>query len=278
MTSGPHGSDRPGPVARLLGSLANALIDLGLPTIREWLRDRLGPAADVDADHDRWIARASRPRSRSDRTARAARARSCNRRGHRARARWAPGDASSRIHRGARVRRGRRAIRFAPTSRSPPRLIPRRPHGSGVSSRSIALPGRHARARLPPNPMQGRARLFVTSREWRLDGGRLDGEIVRAHFRGAGVFDPSEKPRRARCCSCRGRCRRARLTLEQARVGAFLDAASGLVGKAIAIPRSCRSTLSSTAILSMELDRWRRGSSARRRRGAPGERPRHDRS
>ena len=37
----------PGPFARLLGSLANALLDLGLPTIREWLRDRLGPAADV---------------------------------------------------------------------------------------------------------------------------------------------------------------------------------------------------------------------------------------
>ena len=29
------------PVARLFGSLANALLDLGLPTIRQWLRDRI---------------------------------------------------------------------------------------------------------------------------------------------------------------------------------------------------------------------------------------------
>jgi hypothetical protein len=40
-------SERPGPALRLLGSLANVLIDLGLPAIRQWLRDRLGPTADV---------------------------------------------------------------------------------------------------------------------------------------------------------------------------------------------------------------------------------------
>jgi hypothetical protein len=40
-------SGRSGPVARLWDSLANALLDLGLPTIRIWLRDRLGDAADV---------------------------------------------------------------------------------------------------------------------------------------------------------------------------------------------------------------------------------------
>src|ERR1044071_9461632 len=35
------------PLARLFSSLANVVLDLGLPTIRGWLRDRLGPAADV---------------------------------------------------------------------------------------------------------------------------------------------------------------------------------------------------------------------------------------
>lgn len=36
------------PLARLLSSLANVVLDLGLPTIRGWLRDRLGPDADVN--------------------------------------------------------------------------------------------------------------------------------------------------------------------------------------------------------------------------------------
>jgi hypothetical protein len=40
-------SERPGPIARLIGSFANALIDLGLPSLRQWLRERLGPRADV---------------------------------------------------------------------------------------------------------------------------------------------------------------------------------------------------------------------------------------
>src|SRR5437763_558799 len=34
-------------LARLFGSLANTLLDLGLPRIRAWLRERVGPAADV---------------------------------------------------------------------------------------------------------------------------------------------------------------------------------------------------------------------------------------
>src|SRR5260221_11243718 len=36
-----------GPLARLFGSLANVLLDVGLPTMRAWLRERLGPDADV---------------------------------------------------------------------------------------------------------------------------------------------------------------------------------------------------------------------------------------
>jgi hypothetical protein len=40
-------AERSGPFARLLGSLANVLLGVGLPAIRQWLRDRLGPGADV---------------------------------------------------------------------------------------------------------------------------------------------------------------------------------------------------------------------------------------
>src|SRR3954464_5826977 len=36
-----------GPLARLFGSLANVLLDVGLPTMRACLRERLGLEADV---------------------------------------------------------------------------------------------------------------------------------------------------------------------------------------------------------------------------------------
>lgn len=39
----------PAPLARVLGSLASAILDLGLPAIRSWLTSRVGPGADVGA-------------------------------------------------------------------------------------------------------------------------------------------------------------------------------------------------------------------------------------
>ena len=42
-------TERITPLARVFGSLASAILDLGLPAIRSWLRNRVGPGAEVES-------------------------------------------------------------------------------------------------------------------------------------------------------------------------------------------------------------------------------------
>jgi hypothetical protein len=245
--------ERPGPVARLLGSLANALLDLGLPTIREWLRDRVGARADVgQITTDGSLLRLE----------------------------------SVRIPigpRGALVLDRASAVITALGRSGLPELrldafegvlaFGDAAHGFRAEVSFTAAPDPEesawvwgelairnaswtARAGSPKtSPMAGRARLFVSSREWRLDGGRLDGDLFRGRFVGNGVFEAegaeAEVDAEAGSTEADAAAHPARtagallvppalsnavLSLERGRVGPFLDAISGLLGKAISVP------------------------------------------
>lgn len=75
--------------------------------------------------------------------------------------------------------------------------------------------------------MRGRAKLFVTSSEWRLDDGVLESERARVRFSGSGALDSSARG---------GGVALATLALDEAKVGPFLDAASAIAGRTLAAP------------------------------------------
>lgn len=249
-----RGSRASGPVARLFGSLATALLDLGLPTIRAWLRDRLGPLADVGqvvADGSqielfqltipigpRGALKLERATAVFTALGRA-------------------GLPEIRLHsfRGALVigdvaNNGFRAdVRF---ESSPDPDEAAWIWGELLIDNAIwsTRPGSRT-----PNPLRGKARLAVTSQSWRLDDGHLEGEIVRAHFAGSGAFEsasqesgrddrdssPSVPPPEPSSPHDAGLLMpRAlstfELVLDHARVGAFVDVMSGLIGRSFAIP------------------------------------------
>lgn len=251
----------PGPVGRFFSSLANALIDLGLPTIRQWLRDRLGPLADVSQVtsegslvHLDGVRIPIGPRGLVVLDRATAVITALGR----------TGLPEMRLH----AFHGELVFGVAPSDGEP---TFRAELSFGAASDpeeaawiwgelSIPRAAWTAGEGSPPmNPMHGKARLYVSSREWRLDHGRLDGEIVRAHFAGSGVFEGDDGAERADPAHMRPEAPRgespkhesvapamkplvpralssATLKLEHARVGPFVDAASALVGKAIAIP------------------------------------------
>ncbi len=280
----------PGPVGRFFSSLANALIDLGLPTIRQWLRDRLGPLADVSQVtsegslvHLDGVRIPIGPRGLVVLDRATAVITALGR----------TGLPEMRLH----AFHGELVFGVAPSDGAPTFRAELSFEAASDPEEAAWIWGELSIPRAawtagegspPMNPMHGKARLYVSSREWRLDHGRLDGEIVRAHFAGSGVFEgddaadrPPEAPREARADPTKMRPeapREARadptkmrpeaprealprsespkresvapavkplvpralssatLKLEHARVGPFVDAASGLVGKAIAIP------------------------------------------
>lgn len=224
-----------GPVARLFGSLANALLDLGMPTIRDWLRDRLGASADVGQlttdgafVHLHGVRVPLGPRGML--TLDRATAKIVG---------LGAGAPEIRFHAGTG------AIVFgdetSPSFRATVSFaaLPE-PDESAWIWGQLEIEGVSWTAREggpSVKPMHGRARLFVSSREWRLEAGNLDGEIVRAHFVGAGVFEAASDGSRAndellvpRVLSA------AALTLEHARVGPFIDAVGALAGSRIDIP------------------------------------------
>lgn len=238
MTPGQDEPARPGPVGRLLGSLANALLDLGLPTIRQWLRDRIGPAADVaHVTTDGSLVHLDGVRipigphgmlvlERASATITAL---------------GRAGLPAIRLHAfegvlgfGGAAHWFRAEVSFT--------AAPEPEEAAWIWGELAIRNTTWSERRDTPEakPMQGRARLFVSSREWRLDGGRLDGEIFRGRFAGSGVFDgaealdaslaPSEPPLVPSALSTLA------LSLEQARVGSFLDVVSGFGGKAIEVP------------------------------------------
>lgn len=223
-------------MARILGSLANALLDLGLPTIRQWLRERIGPEADV-------------AQVRAE---------------------------GSLVHLdGVRVPIGSRGMLIldrataivtmgiqAATALGRAGLPEMRLHafhgvlgfGDGsspslhveVSFKASPDPEEAAwiwgelaivHASSSSSSMRGQARLFVSSREWRLEEGTLDGEIFRARFAGGGVFEVSpEKENEGDGSLISREVSMASLSLEHARVGPFVDVARALAGKGIEIP------------------------------------------
>lgn len=231
-------AERSGAVARLFGSLANALLGLGLPAIRQWLRDRVGPAADVahvttegklvHLDGVRvpigsrgllvleratavilGLGRAGLPEIRL----------------HAFHGMLGFGDA----------KHGFRADVSFTASPDPE-------ESAWIwGELSIRNASWTAREGSPfAAPMHGDARLFVSSHEWRIDRGRLDGENARARFSGRGSFEGSAlegeaegdppQPLVPRVLS------HATLELEHARVGPFADAAGALSGRTLVVP------------------------------------------
>lgn len=91
-------------------------------------------------------------------------------------------------------------------------------------ARFVARTGTH-------QPLSGRALLSLGSTAWRLDGGRLEGAIVRARFAGGGTFAPDDDglllPRALSSVA---------IGLEQGKVGAFCDALGALAGQGVVVP------------------------------------------
>lgn len=212
----------------MFGSLANTLLDLGLPRIRSWLRDRVGDSADVAAVtteggfvHLDGVMLPLGPRglvSLERATAAVGGA-----------ARRAAGLPEARLH----AFRG--VLRFGVTGE--PSFV------AHVVFRAAPHPDEAAwiageleieRASWTPAPgvaearaMRGSAKLFVTSTDWRLDDGVLESERARVRFSGRGLLDAA---------ATGGGVAAAALALDEAKVGAFLDAASAILGRTIAVP------------------------------------------
>lgn len=224
------------PVARLFGSLANALLDLGLPTIRQWLRDRIGPAADVaqvttdgSLVHLDGVKIPIGPKGLLALERASAAITALGR----------AGLPEVRLHAFTGVLGfgdGRHWFRAEVSFVSSPDPDESAWIWGDLEIRNATWSARSGSPKT--NPMNGHARLFVSSSAWRIEGGRLDGEVFRGRFAGTGAFDagePSdtsggERPLVPPALAT------AALALEHARVGPFLDAASGLGGKEIAIP------------------------------------------
>jgi hypothetical protein len=243
---GAEAPPRPGAVARLLGGFANALLDLGLPTIRQWLRERVGPGADVtqvttdgSLVHLDGVRVPLGPRGILvlDRATAI-----LTRRGPTGIALGRAGLPEMRLFAFSGV------VAFGDASRPAFRAeiaFSASPDPEDAAWISGELSIAHAswtprEGSSPADPLRGRARLFVSSREWRIEEGRLDGPIVRAQFSGRGAFESSadetrpelESPLAPRALST------ASVVLEHARVGPFLDVAGALAGKTISIPSS----------------------------------------
>jgi hypothetical protein len=234
---------RPGPVARLFGSLASALLDLGLPTINGWLKERVGPEADVRSIttdgaliHLEGVRIPIGPRGLVL-LDRASATMTPLGRGGLTDIRLC---AFTGLVVFGNLETGpffRAEIAFAASNEPDPSVVVPWIWGE-LRIRRAAW---SARAGSPEtNPMSGRARLFVSSLRWRLDQGNLDGEIVRARFTGAGIFegddedDEDERPPSTTLVP--PVLSRLGLELDHAKVGPFVDAASALVGQTIAIP------------------------------------------
>lgn len=228
-------AERPGAVARLFGSLANALLGLGLPAIRQWLRDRVGPAADVahvttegKLVHLDGVRVPIGPRGLLALERATAAITGLGRAGlpeirlHAFHGTLGFGDAAHGF---------RADVSF---TASPD------PEESAwiwgeLSIRNASWTAREGSP--PAAPMHGDARLFVSSHEWRIDRGRLDGHNARARFSGRGSFEGTAaegegepQPLVPRVLS------HATLKLEHARVGPFVDAAGALAGRTLAVP------------------------------------------
>lgn len=225
---------RSGPFARVLGSLANALLGLGLPTIRQWLRDRLGPEADVEhvrADGSVFVlegvrvpigARGALLLSRATATITP----------------LAPAGAQALVLHafdgvltfGATGGPSLRAELSFEETPSPDDLA----WASGqLEIRALSWTPREGAP--ASEPLRGHARLLVSRGEWRLDAGRLDGEMLRARFAGGGALDRAP-PSGDDALLVPRALSIAALSIEHGRVVPLFEAASGLVGRELRLP------------------------------------------
>ena len=228
-------AERPGAVARLFGSLANALLGLGLPAIRQWLRDRVGPGADVarvttegKLVHLDGVRVPIGPRGLLVLERATAVITGLGRAGlpeirlHAFHGSLGFGDAAH----------GFRADVSFTASPDPEEAAW---IWGELSIRNASWTVREGSP--PTSPMHGDARLFVSSHEWRIDRGRLEGENARARFSGGGTFEGAASDGEGGAEPLvPGVLSRATLELEHARVGPFVDAAGALSGRTLAVP------------------------------------------
>lgn len=236
MSPGDGGPHRAGPVARLLGSLANALLDLGLPTIRLWLQGRLGPGAEVahvKSDGSLIVLEGVRVPigARGVLTL------------ERATAAIAPlrraGAPAVRLH------SFEGALLLGTSGAEPLRAdvsfeaAPEPSDGAWVSGQleiaRVAWPSPTGRAAIPA--LRARARLSVSSGGWRVDDGLIEGDgVVHARLSAAGSFEPDEEPSGSAPPLVRG-VASAALTVERASLGLAVDAAAAIAGRELRVPR-----------------------------------------
>jgi hypothetical protein len=241
-------------LARLFGSLANTLLDLGLPRIRAWLRERVGPAADVTqvSTEGSFIHldgvrlpigdRGELVLDRATAAITAARGR---------------GGVLPEI----RLHAFRGVLRFtSPARASGQRADPSDGEDAGAGDELHAevlfaasqeaeeaawvsgeltivkatWSAQIAREGTPLHePMEGRARLVVTSTAWTLDEGSLTSAHARVRFSGRGATGAADD---AHGSGAGGALEVASLALDGARVGPFVDAVQAMMGRALAVP------------------------------------------
>ena len=205
-------------------SLANALLDLGLPTIKEWLRGRLGPVADVEAVvteglllHLDRVTLPIGPRGLLTLT----RATCALSRGARV------GLPNVRLHafEGGVLRFGGPgepcfAADIAFTADASPS------EDAWVAGRLVITNATWtvgASARDEHVPMSGAARLVVTSSKWSLEQGELRTDSAEVKFSGGGQLEGEDA------------LERAQISLRDARTRHFLDAVTALTGAPLAL-------------------------------------------
>lgn len=245
------------PLARLFSSLANVVLDLGLPTIRSWLRDRLGPEADVSevkTDGSAVTLEGVRiplgPRGLIVLDRATAIITSLNDDGPALRLHSFEGvlvftrpdlrDAFARTEdAGAYVQNStfRADIAFAAEEEPDPAAWI---WGEVEIKRALWT------TQNPGAPLTGRARLFVSSKEWRLEGARLDGAQsdvgdgkppAIARFAASGsleredrVSSTSVRPTGENTLIVPESIANVAFALEHGRIGPFLDAMTALAG------------------------------------------------
>lgn len=208
---------RLGPIARFFGSLTNALLDVGLPAIRAWLRERVGPDADIAqiTNEGAYV--------------------------HLDSVRIPVGPrgivvlerATAKIVSPTKIRihefRGGLAfgtdgessfvadVVFTSTADADDAAWV----SGDLEIKRASWTNREGRAN---PPMSGAARLFVSESTWRLESAELRGEQAVARFSGNGDFD------RVMPVAVAG------VALEKCRVGPFVDAAGAIAGKPFAVP------------------------------------------
>lgn len=248
------------PLARLFSSLANVVLDLGLPTIRGWLRDRLGPDADVqnvETNGSTITLEGVRiplgPRGLIVLDRATATITSLGDDGPALRLHSFEGvlvfTRSELRDAFARTEDVAAYVQNATFRADVTFSAGEDPDPSAWIWGDVEIKRAFWTTETPGAPLTGRARLFVSSRSFRLEGGRLDGAPSTtadgkppavARFAGAGSLEPGPATDSLVPSSIAS----VAFALENGRIGPFLDAMKALAGEEVvraripaAIPR-----------------------------------------